>query len=167
MSLVSKVFITYPRELSSCGTYAWGWLPGRVTDQNTRFTLSCLFAAEPAILNALVLSLKILYWTVKTPFDSLSDQERRSKQRPDRTNQSWKVLWKWIEIPWFDVLYARTFHSLPTIRASLTTLTFNVYLLHPTVHFIATLHFYSTHDESLVRGDFQSIFLTGFTNFFS
>lgn len=55
-------------------------------------------------------------------------------------------------------MYARTFHSLPTIRASLTTLTFNVYLLHPTVHFIATLHFYSTHDESLVRGDFQSIF---------
>ena len=92
MSLVSKVFITYPRELSSYGTYAWGPLPGRVTDQNTRFTLSCLFAAEPAILNALVLYLKILYWTIRPPFDSLSDQERRSKQRPDRTNQSWKVL---------------------------------------------------------------------------
>ena len=92
MSLVSKVFITYPRELSSCGTYAWGPLPSRETDQNTRFTLSCLFAADPAILNALVLYLKILYWTVKTPLDSLSDQERRSKQRPDRTNQSWKVL---------------------------------------------------------------------------
>lgn len=58
------------------------------------------------------------------------------------------------------------FTHCPQIRASLTTLTFNVYLLHPTVHLITTLYFYSTHDERLVRGDFQSFFFDGFHQLF-
>ena len=43
MSLVSKVFITYPRELSSCGTYARGPLP----DSHDSLYLACSRPNQP------------------------------------------------------------------------------------------------------------------------